>query len=342
MIRLLRLFTGILLLCFSVVALEAQDTAVPKAGDGISTFLKRHNRGNAAYQQPFIELNKSKLGKNNTLRTGVRYTLPPLTNTTAQPNESAAKPQKATAQRSNYEPLFGKQQASYEIVSTELSGACFYVVSGHGGPDPGAIGKMGTARLHEDEYAYDIALRLARNLQMRGATVHIIIQDAADGIRDGRVLTGSKRETCMGAAIPLNQVERLKQRSNKINTLYRQDKPRYARAIFIHVDSRNQGKQTDVFFYHSDSRESKKLTETMKNTFTHKYNKNQPGRGFGGTVGHRNLYVLRNTTPAGVYVELGNIQNSFDQQRIILSNNRQALANWLCEGFITDYRHYKK
>ena len=55
-----------------------------------------------------------------------------------------------------------------------------------------------------------------------------------------------------------------------------------------------------------------------------------------------NLYVLRHTTPTSVFVELGNIQNQYDQQRIILSNNRQALANWLCEGFVTDYNYYRK
>jgi hexosaminidase len=52
-------------------------------------------------------------------------------------------------------------------------------------------------------------LRLARNLMQEGAEVHIIIQDAKDGIRDSRYLSNSKRETCMGDAIPLNQVARL-------------------------------------------------------------------------------------------------------------------------------------
>ena len=42
-------------------------------------------------------------------------------------------------------------------------------------------------QLHEDEYAYDIILRLARELLSRGAKVHIIIQDKKDGIRDGHV-----------------------------------------------------------------------------------------------------------------------------------------------------------
>ena len=42
--------------------------------------------------------------------------------------------------RTGKESLFGKKLATYQITSNELSGACFYLVSGHGGPDPGAIG----------------------------------------------------------------------------------------------------------------------------------------------------------------------------------------------------------
>ena len=81
-----------------------------------------------------------------------------------------------------------------------------------GDPDPGCIGKYRGKELHEDEYAYDIILRLGRELMKRGAKVHFIIQDAKDGIRDQAILNNSKRETCMGKAIPLNQIARLKQR----------------------------------------------------------------------------------------------------------------------------------
>ena len=75
--------------------------------------------------------------------------------------------------RTGKESLFGKEYATYQITSNELSGACFYLVSGHGGPDPGAIGIYQGRQLHEDEYAYDIILRLARELLSRGAKVHI-------------------------------------------------------------------------------------------------------------------------------------------------------------------------
>ena len=34
--------------------------------------------------------------------------------------------------RTGKEALFGKEYATYQITSNELSGACFYLVSGHG------------------------------------------------------------------------------------------------------------------------------------------------------------------------------------------------------------------
>lgn len=313
-------------------ALSAQEKAFPKNGEGITLFLKRHNRIGKEYHDEFIKLNKTKLGKGNSLKMGVKYQLPSLKGAAATP-----------ARKPNYEPLFGKELASYKVTSSELKGCCFYLVSGHGGPDPGAIGKMGKVELHEDEYAYDVMLRLARNLLMRGAKVHIIIQDAKDGIRDDKFLKNSKRETCMGDPIPFNQFRRLEQRSNKINSLFKKDREVYKRAIFMHIDSRSKSHQTDVFFYYQDKNsESKHLAKTMKSTFEHKYNRHQPGRGFTGTVGQRGLYVLRKTTPPSVFVELGNIQNSFDQKRFILNDNRQALANWLCEGFVADYKRYRK
>mgnify|MGYP001135723053 FL=1 len=354
-----------LALLFSGTTLWAQQKATPKAGEGISSFLLRHNRSPKKYYDDFIELNKQKLGKNNVLKVGVTYVIPPVkksTTTSAKTtpvkntgaknttSEGAGTKQPSSKAKSTKigttinEPLFGKQLANVKVTSNRLAGACFYVVSGHGGPDPGAIGKVGRYELHEDEYAYDIALRLARNLMQEGAEVHIIIQDAKDGIRDDSYLSNSKRETCMGDAIPLNQVQRLQQRCDKINALYRKDRKNhsYCRAIFIHIDSRSKGKQTDVFFYYSNKKgDSKRLANNMKDTFESKYDKHQPNRGFSGTVSGRNLYVLSHTTPASVFVELGNIQNTFDQRRLVINSNRQALAKWLMEGFLKDYKEKK-
>lgn len=328
------------LFSFNVSAQVKRDT--PKPGEGITVFLERNHRPGRSYYREFLKLNKKRLRGKEELRLGVKYVLPPLRNTQGASAGSSKSVQK---RKKNYhEPLFGKSLADVKVTSTRLQGACFYVVSGHGGPDPGAIGKVGRRELHEDEYAYDVALRLARNLMEEGAEVRIIIQDSKDGIRNDRYLSNSKRETCMGAVIPLNQVARLKQRCVKINSYYKKDRKnyKYCRAIFLHVDSRSKGHQTDVFFYHSRNKsKSKKLATTMKNTFESKYDRHQPNRGFTGTVSGRNLYVLAHTSPASVFVELGNIQNSFDQRRFVISSNRQALAKWLMEGFITDYKSVK-
>ncbi len=80
----------------------------------------------------------------------------------------------------------------------------------------------------------------------------------------------------------------------------------------------------------------------MQETFANQYDKHQPDRGFTGTVSMRELYMLSNTTPVGLYAELGNIQNSFDQRRFLEPSNRQALAKWMCMGFIQDYENWKK
>lgn len=344
---------------FSLNAFAQAEQDTPRSGEGISTFLERNNRPARTYYKEFLKLNEKRLRGKEELRLGVKYILPPLRNkerinenrdkdstevSSDVSSELPAERTRAKGKKSANEPLFGKELANVKITSNRLQGACFYVVSGHGGPDPGAIGRIGKIELHEDEYAYDVALRLARNLMQEGAEVHIIIQDAKDGIRDDRYLANSKRETCMGSAIPLNQVARLRQRCDKINGLYKKDrkKYKYCRAIFLHVDSRSKSNQTDVFFYHSKNKpDSKRLATTMKNTFESKYDKHQPNRGFSGTVSARNLYVLANTSPSSVFVELGNIQNAFDQRRFVISSNRQALAKWLMEGFITDYKKAK-
>ena len=326
-----------------IVTAQEVERAKPNTGEGIYEFLLRNNRS-IDYYSAFVELNKKRLGKNNVLKLGFSYILPPK-DSLNKDSIATAIPNKTRIGTTITEPLFGPSQQTFKIESETLKDACFYVVSGHGGPDPGAIGKMGRHHLHEDEYAYDIALRLARHLMIQGAKVHIIIQDAKDGIRDDRILSNSKRETCMGERIPLNHLNRLKQRTDKINSLYEKDKNnyKYCRAIFLHLDSRSQKKRVDVFFYHfGASNKGLELAETMKSNFASKYDKHQPSRGFSGTVSTRNLYVLKNSLPIALFVELGNIQNSFDRQRFLMSSNRQALAKWMSHGFIIDYQNQMK
>jgi N-acetylmuramoyl-L-alanine amidase len=321
------------------------ETAKPKDGEGVYRFLLNNGRNMNDHYDVFVALNKGKLGRNNTLLSGVSYVLPPLTVSATPQQQSAntSSSQANTGSTRRREPLFGSKYADYTINSNRLKGATFYLVSGHGGPDSGAVGKVDGVTIHEDEYAYDIMLRLARNLLMEGATVHVIIQDKNDGIRNDRFLKGNKSETCRGKPIPLNQVKRLQQRCDEINALSRQSNSTYQRAVFIHLDSRSTSQQVDVFFYYKKACSAgRNLASTMRNTFRSQYQRHQPNRGFNGTISTRELFVLNNTNPISLFAELGNIQNSFDQRRFLVSDNRQALANWMCRGFIADFENSKK
>ncbi len=234
-------------------------------------------------------------------------------------------------------PIFGEANKKVDVYDKILADRVFYVVSGHGGPDPGAryLGKNHT--LCEDEYAYDVALRLARNLLQHGAKVHVIIRDPNDGIREDKYLKCDKDEKSFnGKVLPRKQIVRLKQRCDDINRLYLKYKKEGVKsqtAIIIHVDSRSYQKRQDVFFYYYfNSKTGKKTALAVNKKFAEKYRKVQKGRGYHGTVSARNLYILKHTLPPAVFTELGNIRNIYDQKRIILPDNRQALANWIYLG----------
>ncbi len=322
-----RLLGVIFFACFTF-SLGAQDSyTIVKAekGDGIYSLLARNNLSPAKYFDEFVELNAGSLGKNNTLIEGKKYKLP-------------------VVRKVGRYPIFGKEYELVQRKDDQLAGSVFYLVSGHGGPDWGANVKIGNRTVCEDEYAYDITLRLARRLIEHGALVYMITRDNNDGIRNGQYLNPDKDETCYpDQKIPAKQTTRLRQRASAINHLYRKNRSRsYQRAIVIHLDSQSKSSNIDVYFYHhSNSNSGKKLSETLQQTLKRKYQIHQPSRGYTGTVGTRNLYMLRKTTPVTTFIELGNIRNYRDQVRFLKENNRQALANWLAEGLIEDYRANK-
>jgi len=236
-------------------------------------------------------------------------------------------------------PIFGEKHQNVPLKNNSLAGRVYYIVSGHGGNDPGAVGKIGKHQLCEDEYAYDVALRLARELVMRGATAYMITRDVNDGIRSDKFLKHDTDETVWGNyKIPFSQKARLFQRSDVVNELIDKNTKvgiKDQRLVAIHVDSRSKREQTDVFFYHyPGKKEGIRIAKNIQHTFAKKYKKYQKNRGYKGTVTGRDLHMLREPKCTAVYVELGNIGNSFDQQRFLLDSNRQLLAEWLMEGFI--------
>ncbi|WP_461076797.1 N-acetylmuramoyl-L-alanine amidase family protein [Spirosoma flavus] len=256
----------------------------------------------------------------------------------------ATKPNAASAKKdvqSVSVPMFGKRYARVALKDRSLRGAVYYLASGHGGPDPGAIGYYGKQQLAEDEYAYDVTIRLARALMEHGAAVYMMVRDPNDGIRDDKILKVDHDEVAYGdQKIPLDQNKRLRQCTDAVNRLHSKLKAKYQRLITIHVDSRSQGEKIDVFFYHHEnSKPGKRLAKLIHKSFKSGYKRSQPGRSYSGTVSDRSeLYVVKNSNPPTVFIELGNIQNDKDQRRFLIADNRQALANWICAGLQTDLK----
>lgn len=359
--------------------LSQEITVVAESGDGIYSLLRKGGVDPSSKTvDEFRKINAGKIGEDNRVFIGESYSIPftgqiresadTITATTSvmidsieldsvQLHDIVVNPVDSliadsvdrtvdTEKKYIYIPVFGPEHEEVEIVSNQLAGNCYYLISGHGGPDPGAIGKYQKKSVSEDEYAYDVVLRLARRLISHGATAYVIIRDPDDGIRGDKILELDRDEVAYpDKVIPRGQKARLKQRTDIVNALYNQNKAKYLyqRLIITHLDSRSEGENIDVFFYHDPaSKKGKAMAEQLQKTFEEKYAEFQPNRTYSGLVSSRDLYVLKNTYPAAVFIELGNIRNNADQKRFVIRENREALANWICAGLIEEYKALDK
>ncbi|WP_281541372.1 N-acetylmuramoyl-L-alanine amidase family protein [Maribacter aestuarii] len=334
----------IILVFLCAKGLLAQDsllTVTAEKGDGVLSLLRKQGVNPYDYYDAFLDLNTNNLRDSVHLYEGRQYLVPKIILDTVPVVDSLQKIAEEVKEiEGDVFEIFGKKHEMVLSKSERLIGNIYYLVSGHGGPDPGAMANYAGKSIAEDEYAYDITLRLAKELLSHGATVYIIIQDENDGIRDERILEIDRDEVAYpNKVIPLNQVARLKQRVEIVNDLYQKNRGKYQRLIVTHVDSRSKGENIDVFFYHhAKSRNGKKLAESIHKTFKEKYKKYQPNRTYSGTFLDRtSLYLVKKTHPAMTFIEIGNIKNKKDQRRILDPDNRQALAKWISEGVLLDF-----
>ena len=303
------------------VAGQEHVTVTAKDGDGIYSLLRREGvEPTPSAVSEFKSTNASALKGRDVLLVGRKYRVPSLSKVYA---------------------IFGSAYEKVPVLTTRLDGHVYYVVAGHGGPDPGTIGEYKGEMLPEDEIAYDTALRLARNLIQESATVYIIVRDENDGIRDTESFKHDVDEVYLGGTkIARSHSRRLRDRTKIINRLYDENKSwaKSQQVISLHVDAYGAKiePQIDVHFK-TASKSGYALSKALRDTMAAKYAEFQPNRRYrGGIDNTANLWVLNNTKPVAVLVELGNIRHPGDQYRLVKPGNRQAIADWLLDGLIHD------
>lgn len=366
-----------LIILFSIFSFDTHSQEMSKIvagqGDGIFAILRENGYNPSEYFHIFIELNSEKITENNELIYGETYYLPPklsaeqlkkteyidslISTLLVHADTLTLKDtiSEDSLKEHDYfaEELIEETHTTSEIIlryadsikDNILEGAVIYLISGHGGPDPGAMATIDGHTISEAVYAYDITLRIAKKIEEHGGIARMIIKSDEYGVRDCRILTMNNNKYCYpNLPIPRDHNQRLRQRVTAVNNLYMEyrDMP-YHRLVEVHLDSRSTGTNIDVFFYHYRfSNTGRRFAENIRQVFEEKYSQHQPNRGYKGTVSGRNLFIISNTYPPAVLIELGNIQNSFDQRRFLMHTNRQALANWIVEGIIRDYTSAKQ
>lgn len=220
-----------------------------------------------------------------------------------------------------------------------LYGTVVVLDPGHGGVDPGSSGISDDMRVVEDEYTYDIALRVARMVRQRQGLVFTTIKDRT-GLRDwpaNRVFSDARTERfALDNSVVRAGTAGLNKRlayGNQISRRY----PRHRQVwISIHFDVVGRIRSiAGVRIIAPDIELSiaKALAKSFDNA--QRLRSDNPVVANGDKdFGLRRLYVLTaaNSIRQRVLIELGNFNNSVDVWRIRSFEVREAYARAIVQA----------
>lgn len=241
--------------------------------------------------------------------------------------------------------FFGGTADSFAARKGELSGMVVVIDPGHGGNDPGASGYFGNGRkvrVTEDEYCYDVALRLRRMLLAKGAIVKMTVADKKqtqpNAKKPAEVIAADQAERFVLDGSPAKAGKGLRKRVAYAN-LMKQKYPKH-KVVFIsiHFDVLSDGGVEGVRII--DSQSGCQLAQLLKAEFA---SGNRTVDGLDALVrsgdkehGLRNLYVLsaKNSIKDKVLIELGNFKNAKDVWRIRDYHVRENYAQLITRALI--------
>ncbi len=190
------------------------------------------------------------------------------------------------------------------IWSWTLGNRVVLIDAGHGGVDPGAVGK---GQVLEKDVTLAVSKRLQALVQQSGAKTIMVREDDRDLGTSQGLLKRKREDLAQRIQLALdNQAE-----------VY----------LSIHANSFPNAKLTGAqTFYHSDSPEGKLLAQSIQQELNIMTNGNRVIKGT------QDIYVLKKAHQAAVTVELGFLSNLAEEQLMATPEYQQKLAVAIYQG----------
>ena len=221
-----------------------------------------------------------------------------------------------------------------------LYGWVVVVDAGHGGMDPGASGVFQGKRVVEDEYVFDVALRVRRMIQARGG---LAIMTTVDNIGERnwvpfKVFPDERTErfttdgTIVGAGT--GGLRRRLRLGNQIKQKYSRHRQVW---ISVHFDVRGRGGDDGVRIIAADT--ELQIAKSLERSFGNakRLRDDDPVVESGDRDhGIRRLFILsgENRIKEKVLIELGNFRNEADVWRIRNHVVREAYAKAIVDSLV--------
>lgn len=185
-----------------------------------------------------------------------------------------------------------------------LGGKSIMIDAGHGGVDPGAVGKN---KVLEKNVNLEISKRLRLLLSQAGSKVVMLREDDRDFGTSSKLLQRKREDLAF-----------------RIQTALESHVDIY---LSIHAnsfpDQRQYGPQV---FYHPDSTEGKDLAESIQTSLNKLSTKKRAAKA------NQSYFVLKNTEMLAVTIEVGFLSNAEEEAKLIQADYQQKMAMAIFEG----------